>query len=324
MKALAKILGFAVAALIVAALGFYFIEVYAPSPANPTLSAAIQQESIPIGSRTREFLEYVPHDISPHAPLVIVLHGALMDARSMREWTGYEFDRLADQHGFVVVYPDGYKHTWNDCHSQATFAAHTENIDDVEFVKGLIAREIAQRQIDEKHVYILGYSNGGQMALRFALQAPEQVAGIAIAGASLQAPEDSSCPEQGAVPLLVVQGEKDPIHPINGGKVTLLGFRYRGRVLSAFDTAQTFAKRLGVTSAPQEIHLDPQKSGDPTSADGFLWPGAPSPVVALYKIEDGGHVVPQPLFRYPRILGHTTTAVDMPKLMIEMFHISSK
>ncbi len=27
---------------------------------------------------------------------------------------------------------------------------------------------------------------------------------------------------------------------------------------------------------------------------------------------------------YPRILGHTTTAVDMPKLMIEMFHISSK
>ena len=108
------------------------------------------------------------------------------------------------------------------------------------------------------------------------------------------------------------------------GAVTLLWFSYRGRVLSAFDTAQTFAKRLGVTSAPQESHLDPQKSGDPTSADGFLWPSAPSAVVALYKIEDGGHVVPQPVFRYPRILGHTTTAVDMPKLMIEMFHISRK
>jgi poly(3-hydroxybutyrate) depolymerase len=97
------------------------------------------------------------------------------------------------------------------------------------------------------------------MALRLALQAPEQVAGIAIAGASLQAPEDSSCPEQGAVPLLVVDGEKDPIHPIDGGKVTLFGFSYKGRVLSAFDTAQTFAKRLGVTSTPQQIHLDPQK-----------------------------------------------------------------
>jgi len=162
------------------------------------------------------------------------------------------------------------------------------------------------------------------MALRLALQAPEQVAGIAIAGASLPVPEDSSCPERGAVPLLVVDGEKDPINPIDGGRVTIFGFGYRGRALSAFDTAQTFAKRLGVTSAPQEIHLDPQKSEDPTSADGFLWLNAPSPVVALYKIEGGGHVVPQPVFRYPRILGHTTTAVDMPKVMIEMFHISSK
>ena len=59
MKALTKILGFAGAALIVVALGFYFIEVYAATPANLTLSAAIQQDSIPIGSMTREFLEYV-------------------------------------------------------------------------------------------------------------------------------------------------------------------------------------------------------------------------------------------------------------------------
>jgi polyhydroxybutyrate depolymerase len=100
-----------------------------------------------------------------------------MDAKLMREWTGYEFDQLADQHGFVVVYPDGYKRNWNDCHSRATFAAHTENIDDMGFVKGLIAREVAQHQIDGKHVYVLGYSNGGQMVLRLALQAPEQVAG---------------------------------------------------------------------------------------------------------------------------------------------------
>src|SRR6202166_2134305 len=110
MKTLLKILGFAVAALILVALGFYFIEVYAPSPATPTLSAASQQDSIPIGSMTREVLEYLPDDISPQSPLVIVLHGALMHAKSMREWTGFDFDQLADQHGFVVVYPDGYKH----------------------------------------------------------------------------------------------------------------------------------------------------------------------------------------------------------------------
>jgi polyhydroxybutyrate depolymerase len=73
------------------------------------------------------------------------------------------------------------------------------------------------------------------MALRLALQTPEQVAGIAIAGASLPVPEDS-CPQQGSVPLLVVDGEKDPVNPIDGGRRTIFGFGYRGRALSAFDT----------------------------------------------------------------------------------------
>ena len=31
------------------------------------------------------------------------------------------------------------KHNWNDCHSKATVAAHIKNIDDMGFVKGLIA-----------------------------------------------------------------------------------------------------------------------------------------------------------------------------------------
>jgi hypothetical protein len=65
------------------------------------------------------------------------------------------------------------------------------------------------------------------------------------------------------VPLLVVDGEKDPIHPIDGGRVTLFGFRDRGSVLSAFDTAQTFVKRLGATSAPQEIHRDRRRTEIP-------------------------------------------------------------
>jgi len=125
----------------------------------------------------------------------------------LREWTGYEFDQPSGiRMALWFVYPDGYKHNWNDCHSKATFPAHTANIDDMGFVKGLIAREVAQRQIDEKHVYVLGYSNGGQMALRLALQIPEQVAGIAIAWRQLTGSRDSSCPEQGAVPLLVVDG----------------------------------------------------------------------------------------------------------------------
>jgi len=54
MKALPKILGFAVAALIVAALGFYFIEVYAPSPANPSRTAWRLSFGVSLRSKSAE------------------------------------------------------------------------------------------------------------------------------------------------------------------------------------------------------------------------------------------------------------------------------
>ena len=49
-------------------------------------------------------------------------------------------DRLADQHGFVVLYPDGYRRNWNDCRKHATFPAKLQNIDDIGFIRTLIAR----------------------------------------------------------------------------------------------------------------------------------------------------------------------------------------
>jgi polyhydroxybutyrate depolymerase len=38
-----------------------------------------------------------------------------MDGALMRKFTGYEFDSMADTHGFAVFYPDGYERNWNDC-----------------------------------------------------------------------------------------------------------------------------------------------------------------------------------------------------------------
>ncbi len=45
--------------------------------------------------------------------------GFVMTCAQMREWTGFELDELADQRGFVVAYPDGYKGNWNDCRRAA-------------------------------------------------------------------------------------------------------------------------------------------------------------------------------------------------------------
>jgi len=62
MKALIKILGFAVAALIVVAFGFYFIEVYASSP--PLAGFEVTTE----GRRDQHFDRYAPALTLPRRP----------------------------------------------------------------------------------------------------------------------------------------------------------------------------------------------------------------------------------------------------------------
>jgi hypothetical protein len=77
---------------------------------------------------------YVPRQLSAHAPLLVLLHGSRQTGASFRRATGYAFDRLADQHGFVAVYPDGYDRHWNDCRHRGRYAARKLGLDDVGFV----------------------------------------------------------------------------------------------------------------------------------------------------------------------------------------------
>lgn len=50
---------------------------------------------------------------------------------------GYESDEMADRHGFIVLYPDGYGKNPNDCRRDAPFAARKENVDDVVCLRAL-------------------------------------------------------------------------------------------------------------------------------------------------------------------------------------------
>src|SRR4051794_39175556 len=85
------------------------------TPPTPELSATVQTRDIRIGSLARSYLLYVPAKLAPGAPLVVVLHASRQTAANMRVSTGYGFDQQADAHGFVVVYPQGYKKNFNDC-----------------------------------------------------------------------------------------------------------------------------------------------------------------------------------------------------------------
>ncbi len=95
------------------ALFGYFV--YSPAPEVPRLSGKLTKGTIGVGGLERTYLTYVPQGLARGAPLVVVMHGSGQNSAQMRAATGYGFERLADERGFAVVYPDGYEGYWNAC-----------------------------------------------------------------------------------------------------------------------------------------------------------------------------------------------------------------
>lgn len=317
---LAKILGLGLVVVMVIALVAWIYWGYSPIPSAPVLSSVLQPETLEWADLERHYLTYVPRDLGPGAPLVIVLHGSNMNGSMMRIASGYEFDRLADSKRFAVVYPSGFKGHWNDCRSKATFAAKQENIDDVGFLLALITRMVERYAIDPQRVFLVGFSNGAHMAFRLALETPRSVTAIATAGASLPVAEDSSCPAQGPTPrVMLVNGTLDGWNPYDGGEAGIPFLARRGRVLSAVDSVRVFAARNGVrTECTVELMPDRFRR-DGTRVIRHHCDRDGEPFVLFYSIEGGGHVFPQPVYRFPRLYGRTSREFNLPVAAVEFF-----
>jgi polyhydroxybutyrate depolymerase len=231
----------------------------------------------------------------------------------MREATAHRFDQLADEQGLIVVYPDGYERHWNDCRKIAHYSARTRNIDDLGFLRALVEHLRVTYGADARRVYVVGYSNGGQMAFRLALEAPDLLAGIAAVAANLPAPENMDCQASGRpVPVLLLNGTADPINPYEGGEVTIFGHGNRGRVLSSADSAAWIAKLDGAEPEVVAQRLPSSQPADKGWAERSVWKAPSGMEVGLYTIHGGGHTLPQPQAHYPPQLGNTYTGIDGP------------
>jgi polyhydroxybutyrate depolymerase len=297
----------------------YFV--HTPALAPPALRGTITPGSLRQGSRSREFLLYRSTRPASPAPLLIVLHGSGQDSQGMRQATGYAFDRLADERGFVVAYPQAYQGHWNDSRKAGQYAARRHGIDDVDYIGRLIDLLKDEQQIDSQRVYLFGYSTGGQMAYRLAFEAPERLAGVAVVAASLGIEGNLVTPPTGPVPpTVIVNGSIDPVNPHAGGRASVFGFADRGMLRSSLASAQTLAELNGAIEQTAE-RLEAIFDNDPSSAERRSWAVAGQPNVVLYSIEGGGHVIPQPRGRMPRWVGLKSSAVDATRIACDFFRL---
>jgi polyhydroxybutyrate depolymerase len=289
--------GVALAGLLAALAGYLL---YTPNPELPRLSGTITPGSIVINGRKRMYQAYVPKGLAPGAPLVLVMHGSGENATAIRIETGYGFERLADERGFAVVYPNGQNGHWNTCEIDKD--AQQPGIDDVRFLTGLADKFIDEIGTDGNRVFGVGLSEGGYMAIRLALEAPRFRA-VAPVAANLPAPENFQCKPvtQGGASVILIHGTKDRLVPFEGGEGSLIfGLFKDPKVISSHATAQYFADLDAIAGRPEMTRS--------ISADGFgiersIWSNGSGAEVELIAIDGGGHAFPQPYYRARRILG---------------------
>ena len=204
------------------ALFGYFV--YSPAPEVPQLSGTLTKGTIEVGGLKRTYLTYVPRGLAKGAPLVVVMHGSGENGAQMRIETGYGFERLADEHGFAVVYPNGYEGYWNACNIVGDYSANKLNIDDVGFLTGVVDKLITEIGVDPGRVFATGISRGGHMAFRLALEAPSRFRAVAAVSANVPTPENFKCKPagQGTSSVMIMNGTKDPLNPFDGGEVKSL------------------------------------------------------------------------------------------------------
>ena len=145
------------------------------------------------GSFQRTYQTYIPNRLPLGAPLVLVLHGSGENGTAIRHGSGYGLDRLADEKGFAVAYPDGFEGYWNACNIVGDYSANKLNIDDVGFLTSLADKVSHDFDLDPARTFATGVSRGGHIALRLALEAPSRFRAVAAVAASLPAPENFKC-----------------------------------------------------------------------------------------------------------------------------------
>lgn len=158
---------------------------------------------------------YVPSTWTPDKqwPLVVALHGANLDETNMLGRNGGAMQKLAEQHGFVVVSPLGYR--LNSAYgSQRGFsralAADPERVkrseQDVLQVADLVEKEF---NVDPRRRYLTGNSMGGGGTWWIGGRYPDRWAAIAPGAYGGVLPEDTAALAK--LPIRFIVGEKDDL-----------------------------------------------------------------------------------------------------------------
>lgn len=211
-------------------------------------------------------------------PLMVILHP--------RNSTGEQVANqsmvmeLVRDFGIFVILPNAVGGDWADDPSES--GSGTGRADDMGYITSLINDAAKRFPVDARKVYMVGYSDGGQMTARYLCEKPVKIAAAGTIASSIKNNLNRVCNPNRATPVIMINGTGDLISPYAG----MVG------LLSAPDAAGRWAQINGCPTAPIRTSLlDLVADGTTSHVDEYA-ACASGGSVALYTVVNGGHVWP--------------------------------
>jgi polyhydroxybutyrate depolymerase len=163
---------------------------HTPDPALYNLGK--NRFTLNIDGAEREFYVHVPTSYNAQSdfPVVFMLHGTSGDGEKFYTESGWR--EVGEQEDILTVYPssgrycivdpvDGPKTTtkWNTPpDAEFTFCAGETPLDDIKFLRAVVDEMNRRFEVDNKRIYLVGFSNGGQMAAKCAIEMSDVLAAV--------------------------------------------------------------------------------------------------------------------------------------------------
>jgi polyhydroxybutyrate depolymerase len=220
--------------------------------------ATAQRRHLTVGGLDRSYLVQPAPGArgAGRLPVVVLLHGGTQSAEDV--WRETSLPTLGSREGFLVVAPEALGRHWNDTRGVTGASA----VDDVRFLKAVIAEVIAQDHGDPSAVFMVGSAHGGFMTMRFACDAGEGLRAAASLLSTLPDALARNCKSPRPLPWLAVNGTVDPAVPFRGQvDGTVRRGETQAALRSADDTFRFWADRAGC-AAPTAREAITDQSAD--------------------------------------------------------------
>ncbi|HTD95073.1 MAG TPA: PHB depolymerase family esterase [Chitinophagaceae bacterium] len=253
--------------------------------------AQVIDDSLQIEGIYRSFHFNQPAKPLKNASLIFILHGSGGTGSGAMQRT-QKLEALSATENFLVVYPDGYKHYWNECRKYSTAQANKIDINENAFFTAMIEHFVKDFGIDPKKIFAGGFSGGGHMVYKLALTMPAAVRAFTAVVANMPDSASLDCGEaRRPIPIMIINGTEDATNPYNGGEMFVDNSSF-GVVRSTEKTFAYWATLAGYTGAPQKKQLPDTDPSDKKTIESYSYTQKGKPEVTLLKVVGGHHDYP--------------------------------